>query len=142
MPELPNAYPPGTALLLFEDPDTPAHLHLVLTEANAAGEVILVSITTRRAKSETLVCLDAGDHEFIRHPSVIAYAYSKIVKVQELAALEAQGEVVRKQPASPALLSRARSGMRDTDRAPREVQALFRQLFPQHSSHRRMYGEY
>ena len=130
MPDPLHIYPPGTALLLFEDPDTPAHLHLVLTEPNAAGEVILVSITTRRAKSETLVCLDAGDHEFIRHPSVIAYAYSKIVKVQELAALEKQGNLVRKQSASPALLARARAGMRDTDRAAREVQALFRQLCP------------
>jgi hypothetical protein len=48
--------------------------------------------------------------------------------VQELAAFEASGDAVRKQPASPQLLARARAGMRDTDRAPREVQALFRQM--------------
>jgi hypothetical protein len=50
--------------------------------------------------------------------------------VQELAAFEESGDAVRKQPASPQLLARARAGMGNIDHAPREVQALFRQLCP------------
>ena len=75
------------------------------------------------------VCLDAGDHPFITHPSVITYAYSKILTVSKLAKMIAGGDATAKEPASAKLVERAQSGMLETDRAPREVKALFVSVF-------------
>ncbi|HET8635890.1 MAG TPA: hypothetical protein VFL96_03485 [Acidobacteriaceae bacterium] len=120
----------GEAFLLFDDESfsgTP-HLHIVIAEPDEAGQLVLVSITTRRAKSDTMVCLDAGDHPFITHPSVITYAYSKIITVTKLAEMVTSGDATPKERASDALVGRAQKGMLETDRAPREVQQLFRSI--------------
>lgn len=53
------------------------HLWIVITPPSE-GEVVTVSLTTRRKNSETIVVLRKGDHPFIEHESVIAYSYSKI----------------------------------------------------------------
>ena len=75
-----------------------------------------------------MVCLDVGDHPFIQHPSVITYAYSKIIDVDTLEEMIASGNAKRKEPASQKLVSRAQNGMLETDRAPREVKDLFKEL--------------
>jgi hypothetical protein len=75
-----------------------------------------------------MVCLDIDDHEFISHPSVITYAYSKILTVEKLQEMVAGGDATPKEEASEQLIHRARNGMLETDRAPREVQRLFRDI--------------
>lgn len=120
----------GETFLLFDDENftgTP-HLHIVITEPDETGWLVLVSVTTRRAKSDTMVCLDAGDHPFITHPSVITYAYSEIITVTKLTEMIANGDATPKKRASDALVARAQRGMLETDRAPREVQQLFRSI--------------
>lgn len=121
---------PGDAFLLFDEENLggPPHLHLIIAGPDKQGQCVLVSITTRRAKSDTMVCLDVGDHPFIKHPSVITYAYSKILTVTKLAEMVANGEATPKERASEQLLRRAQNGMLETDRAPREVKELFKEL--------------
>jgi hypothetical protein len=121
----------GDTFLLFDDesPSEKAHLHLVITDPDERGRCVLVSITTRRAKSDTMVCLDAGDHAFITHPSVITYAYSKVLTVSKLAEMVASGDATPKGPADAKIVARAQSGMLETDRAPREVKDLFVRLY-------------
>lgn len=122
----------GETFLLFDEENFSgkAHLHIVIAEPNQQGELVLVSVTTRRAKSDTMVCLDVGDHPFITQPSVITYAYSKILTVTKLAAMIASGDATPKEKASEQLVARAQRGMLETDRAPREVQQLFRSIHP------------
>ncbi len=118
----------GDTFLLYdeEDADCKPHLHLVITEPDDSGQCVLVSVTTRRSKSDTMVCLDVGDHAFVKHPSVITYAYSKVLTVAQLEAMVARGDATAKDKASPQLVARAQSGMKETDRAPREVQQFFK----------------
>lgn len=117
----------GDTFLLFdeENPAEKAHLHLVITDPDDQGQCVLVSVTTRRAKSDTMVCLNAGDHPFLTHPSVITYAYSKVLSVSKITEMIANGDATPKEPADAKIVARAQSGMRETDRAPREVKALF-----------------
>jgi hypothetical protein len=118
----------GNTFLLYDDDGlngTP-HLHIQITEPDEHGRCILVSVTTRRAKSDTMVCLNVGVHEFISSPSVITYAYSKVLTVRKLEEMVANGEATPKEPATEKLVARAQEGMLETDRAPREVQELFR----------------
>ena len=70
----------GDAFFLDDEESSKEHLHIVLTKPNADDEVITVPICTRYRWSEVLVCLEVGDHPFIRHPSVVAYRYARIQK--------------------------------------------------------------
>lgn len=117
----------GDTFLLYdgEDQNSKPHLHLVISEPDGHGQCVLVSITTRRAKSDTMVCLNIGDHPFITHPSVITYAYSKLLTTSKLIQMIDDGEATPKEQASEQLVSRAQQGMLETDRAPREVQQFF-----------------
>ncbi len=117
----------GCTYLLYdeEDASVPPHLHIQITDPDANGLIILVSVTTERPKSDTMVRIAAGEHPFVTRPSVITYAYSKLITCAKLQTLIDAEEAVPKKPASDALVKRAQAGMKETDRAPEEVQLFF-----------------
>ena len=118
----------GDTFLLFDDenPSEKAHLHLVITDPDERGQCVLVSITTRRAKSDTMVCLDAGESSFITLPSVITYAYSKFSPCRKLGSGSLGGECIPKgRPMQRLSLDGPTVELLETDRAPREGQGLF-----------------
>ena len=117
-------------VLLIGDPEKTGgqmHLHVVIT-IPYEGLVVLVSITTRRDKSDTMTCLDVEDHPWIKHTSVVTYGYSKLLEVARLEQMLKIGTAYKKPKASLLLMSRMQKGMLETDRAPREVQAFFRRV--------------
>lgn len=118
----------GNTYLLYDGDrnDGKPHLHIVISDADENDKVVLVSVTTERAKSDTMVRLGAGDHPFIEHPSVITYAYSKVMTCAQIRSLMESGDARAKEPASDRLVERAQLGMLETDRAPEEVQECFR----------------
>lgn len=118
----------GDTYLLYDEDnyDGKPHLHVVITEPDEDGQIVLVSVTTRRAKSDTMVCLNIGDHEFIIQPSVITYAYSKVLTVSKLADMVVKGDATPKEKATAQLVTRAQNGMLETDRAPYDAQRLFK----------------
>jgi hypothetical protein len=56
----------GDSFMLDDDDETKEHLHVILSKPTAEGEVVTAAICSRHRWSETLVCLDVGDHPFIR----------------------------------------------------------------------------
>lgn len=117
----------GSAFLLYDDDNANAipHLHVVITDPNYNECVVLVSVTTQRARSDTTTCIAAGEHPFVSAPSVISYAYSKLMSQTQLGSLVASGDASLKRDASETIVRRAQEGMRETDRAPRAVQEFF-----------------
>jgi len=73
----------GDTFLIEDEEGLDSHLWIVLTPPNE-GEVVIVSVTTERRKSEKLVRLKKGDHPFITHDSVIPYSYAKVVTVESI----------------------------------------------------------
>jgi hypothetical protein len=111
----------GDTFLIGDDED-PENFHLwVVATPPSGGEVVTVCVTTRRAKSETLVVLKAGDHPFIQHESVIAYSYSRIREVDEIEAAIANKTAKKREPVTDALLKRVQSGLLDSDFTPNGV---------------------
>ncbi len=56
------------------------HLWVLITQADpATGEAIMVNITTQRPHSDTTTILVAGEHPFVRNPSVVFYADARMV---------------------------------------------------------------
>ena len=114
----------GDTFLTGDDDDEGYHLWIVLTPPSE-GEVVTVSVTTLRKRSEKLVVLQAGDHPFIEHPSVVAYAYARIRTVQTIETAIVNGTAKKREPASRALLKKVRAGLVDSDFTPNGVRHFY-----------------
>ena len=115
----------GSTFLLYDEDNPKPHLHIVITDPDENNYVVLVSVTTERSRSDTMTRLAVGDHRFITDPSVITYAYSKLLSCADIQALIACREAIEKEDASEKIVQRARAGLRETDRAPQEVKEFF-----------------
>ena len=78
--------------------------------------------------SETLVVLRPGDHPFLRHDSVISYAYSKITTVEAIETAILNGTAKLREPVSEAVLRRVRAGLLDSDFTPNGVRHYYRDV--------------
>ncbi len=119
----------GDTFLAGDSENEDFHLRIVLTPPTE-GEVVVVCVTSKRKKSETLVELHKGDHEFIEHDSVVSYAYTQIKLVDDIESAIASGAAIKKEKASEALLSRLRAGLLESDRTPNGVRAYYRSVMP------------
>lgn len=115
----------GSTYLLYDDPASTPHLHVVISDPDEHGSIVLVSVTTERAKSDAMTRFEAGIHPFVTKPSVIAYAYSKKMSCEQLRKMIEEGDAIPKVDACEAMVTRAQAGMQETRRAPREVQECF-----------------
>jgi hypothetical protein len=116
----------GDAFMLDDDDETKEHLHVVLTKPTLRGEVVTAAICTRYRWSETLVCLDVGDHPFIRHASVVAYRHATIRKCATIEEAIARGYARSKERVSAQLLKRMQDALVDSDFVANDVRAFFR----------------
>lgn len=117
----------GNTFLIEDEEGYNCHLCIVITPADC-GEVVIVTITTERSKSEILVRLNKGDHPFLEHPSVISYTYSRVTTVEEIEMGIRNGTAIPRADASPKLLQRAQSGLIESDRTPRWVKLRYREI--------------
>jgi len=119
----------GDTFLTGDGDEDNFHLWIVITPPSE-GEVVTVCVVTAHKRSERLVVLDAGDHPFIKHESVIAYFYSKIRAVADIEAAIQSGLAKAREPVSDAILKRVQSGLVDSDFTPNAVRRYFTSLAP------------
>lgn len=118
----------GDTFFFDDEDDAEGHLHMIVTEPTASGEVITVSITTRHKTSDAMVPLEIGDHPYITRPSVVAFAYASIRNIADINALIANRDAKAKEPMEERFLRRTRAGLLESDRTPYEVQEFYRGL--------------
>jgi len=117
----------GDTFLTGDEQEDTLHLWIVLTPPSE-GEVVTVSVTTKRRHSETLVELHPGDHPFIVHDSVIAYSYARIRTVEEIEIAVASGAARLHEPVSPEVLKRVCDGLIESDFTPYGIRNFYRSL--------------
>lgn len=117
----------GNTFLIEDEDGYNCHLCVVITPPDC-GEIVIVSVTTERAKSETLVRLNKGDHPFIDHASVISYVYSRVTTIEEIETAVKNGTAIPRATASANLLRRAQSGLIESDRTPRWVKQRYKEI--------------
>jgi hypothetical protein len=117
----------GDTFLAGEEDDQDLHLWIIVTPPYQ-GEVVTVSVTTKRRTSETLVVLPGGCHPFINRDSVISYGYSKIRFVSDIEAAVQNGTAKKREPVSPELLKRVQTGLRDSDFTPNGVRHFYKDV--------------
>lgn len=117
----------GDTFLTGDEEDQDLHLWIIITPPSE-GEVVTVSVTTRRKRSETLVVLKPGDHPFIVRESVIAYSYSRIRTVEDIEIALLNGTAKQREPVSEALLKRVQSGLIDSEFTPNGVRHFYKEV--------------
>lgn len=95
---------------LVGDGSHPSHLWIIITTPRGPdGEFLIVNMTTLTEHKEDRSCvLDAGDHPFVRHKTVIAYHDARTGT--QAALREHSGMVHPREPVSAAILSRIQQG--------------------------------
>jgi hypothetical protein len=107
----------GDTFLLEDEDGSDQHLCIVVTPPTE-DKVVVVSVTTRRSRSELLVMLKAGDHPSIDRDSVIAYTYSRIVETEYIENAVKNRDAAKRDPASEQLLNRAQNGLLESEFTP------------------------
>jgi hypothetical protein len=101
-------------LILAEEPKR--HLWVVISDpAINEAEVILVSFTTLRPKSDPACVVEPGEHPFMAERTCVAYRYGRCLPLSRLEALERTNGIRMKEPLSADLLERVLAGARDSD---------------------------
>lgn len=118
----------GDTFFFGDENDAYAHLHVIITEPTTSGDVITVSVTTRRKKSDAIVPLEVGDHPYIRWPSVIAFAYAKVMNIAKINELIEQRDAKQREPMDEKILRRARNALTESEQTPYEVLEFYRHL--------------
>jgi hypothetical protein len=70
---------------LFDLRNEPAHLWVIVSDPDADGNCLIVSLTSFKGCSDRTVVLNAGEHPFIKWPTCVAYAFSDLITEDQLA---------------------------------------------------------
>ncbi|HWO20623.1 MAG TPA: hypothetical protein VNO30_17760 [Kofleriaceae bacterium] len=57
------------------------HLWIVVSIPATDGSVAMVNLTSHRQPCDETCVLDVGDHPFVRHKTIVAYAFAQMVPV-------------------------------------------------------------
>lgn len=103
------------------------HLYVVVTDPSADDppSVVIANITTQREWSDTTTCLDAGEHPFVKHASVVNYGDARIVEAANIRKAMELFETHR--DCSPELLKRIQEGILKSPRTPHKVKEYCRE---------------
>jgi hypothetical protein len=99
------------------------HLFVILFDGEPyTGNTIIVPIDTFHSdKQDQTVRLQAGDHEFIKHPSFVNYSLAKTTSFSYIDTLIVDGKVKVKSPIGKDILIKIREGVRKSKRTPNQI---------------------
>jgi len=116
---------PGLAFLNLSEHE---HLCFVATPHNEDDDVVVLSVTADREHSDHTCEVAVGEHDFIKHASVIAYYAAVIKTASEICLRVQQGKL--KDPISAQLLRRAQRGAVRSLQTPNRVKRMVHDAYP------------
>ena len=117
---------PGLTILLPKPGHEKAHLWVVLTPADAQGQVLLVNFTTHRPHSDPTVVIQPGEHPFVTHPTVAHFADSRLTSAQAIERAIGSGLFRMHEECSSQLLNRLVSGALSSPHTPEKIKRYLR----------------
>jgi hypothetical protein len=122
----------GDTFLLPKSSEDTEHLWVVLTKPDAKGRPVCANITTAHSYSERTVVLQAGEHPFIKHESVVMFADARILdlNVVQKALDYKQTTYVASthKKCSVGLLKKIQDGLLRSKQASNDVKDFFREM--------------
>ena len=125
--------PCGYTYLDGNDEEEDYHLHIIVSDPDQDGYVIVVSVSTIYRFADRTVILRPGDHPWVKHESYIAYNFARLKKLAEIEARIARLPGMTKDPCTEALLKRVQGGLLESEQTENGVKHFFREVHP--SSH-------
>jgi hypothetical protein len=116
----------GQAFVTPRAPGVLPHLWFVITDPARSARVVLANISSRPCPSGEVLELKRGEHPFIAHPSFLRFAEVRVVDVQGLERLLANGTLRDSRDLSPDLLQRIRRAVGNSNVVPIEATRLLR----------------
>jgi hypothetical protein len=121
----------GDTFLYGPSPTATKHLHLVLTNPDADGCVLVVNVTSvysqDKDRADHTVILNRGEHRFLtKSLSYVYYRGAVVRKVTELEADEKATLLVREQACSKLLIGNARAGVGASPHCTRAIQGYYK----------------
>jgi hypothetical protein len=117
----------GDTYLLPKPGHSTPHLWIVLTEPDAtSGDVIMVNLTTQRSYSDATVVLNAGDHPFVQHATVVNYSDARYARAAALDTAAKSGICRLMKPMSEDVLKRIQEGLLNSPHTPNKIKSAFR----------------
>jgi hypothetical protein len=106
------------------------HLHVVLSEADGDGFHLVASITTiyPDMKYDNTCELQAGEHEFITHPSYVLYRHADTARGSHIEAMVNGGVYKEKSDCTDALLKKILAGIEKSAFTRGYVLAYYRKM--------------
>ena len=96
--------------------NTPSHLWIVLSDPNADPDnVLIVNLTDADKHHDDSCIMTNADHAWLDKESVVAYQWSKITSVVDLANIDGRGLLDHKHPLSSGALQRVLDGAYASD---------------------------
>lgn len=116
----------GDSFMLPKPGQETEHLWVLITHSDPERhEAIMVNVTTQRPHSDTTTILNVGDHPFIKKPSVIFYADSRMVNTDLLDAAMTrsafQSHAVFQEP----VVRRIQSGVAASPLTPKKIKTAY-----------------
>ena len=92
-----------------------AHLWVIATNPNNAGDFAVVSLTSLRGSQDQTLILRPGEHPFIKHETCVYYRTAEITTAKELHRRIRHGTAKMKESVSAELLSEIVKGFTASD---------------------------
>lgn len=99
---------PGFAFHFADRPDDD-HLWLIASSTKEP-DVVILNMTTVRRFSDTSCLIEAGEHEFVKHQTCIAYDRAEVVSMNSIEARLLDGNIEPRAPLSKELMLRIWEG--------------------------------
>jgi len=102
------------------------HLWVLITHPDPKiCEAIMVNVTTQRPHSDKTTILNAGEHPFIRQPSVVFYSDARTVDTRLLDAAVQRGAYRGHAAFDAAVLGRIQAGVAVSPFTPRKIKSAY-----------------
>jgi hypothetical protein len=107
------------------------HLWIVLSNPDFDDSaIVIINLTTSDGEQESHCILNAGDHPFVRHPTVPSYRDAKIVSLAKLHELSKCGLLNYQQRMPAEHLNRVYSGALESDFLPEGCRKILEEQIP------------
>lgn len=112
----------GRTLFISRSERSKNHLWVVLNDpCGPDGQVVIVSLTTKRDHSDPTVTLLPHEHPFVVRPTAVHYPEARLVHASQLQSLIESGATSTHADCNGDLVKRIADGLLASDRAPQWI---------------------
>jgi len=109
------------------NPDSPEHLWIVSSLPASDGSLVIFNLTSHRSRGDETCVVEPGEHPFVKHRSVVAYARGQSLPEHVVKYMQARKLYQPHQPVSDALRNRIQRGALASEFTSQKLQVIVRE---------------